>query len=870
MLKTAVLAGALVLGLAAPAAAQTIVVEGEAPLRSNIPAAPGTALTLATAQAAPPGGWYATYAVEAPAGGPYRLDAVVLAPATADVAPDGGSYFSVAVNGGPFEEIAKSEPVWGELPRVPGGLSRATLKDVELHRGLNEITFRVDALRVATAPIGYRFALDRLRLTPTALALADASVGELGVTDEARPMLRVALNAQAPAPRVVRYAVNDYFGRAVASGEATIAAGAREVTATLPELAAGAYQATATLDAAAPVTTTFARLPTRRPVTGSANRFGVTVSSPWLVPPAHRAAFASALHRMGAGYVRDEIDWRTIEPRRGAYDTRGVDGFARAYRAAGVKTLGALWSLQGNLSAPRWATTRASAPMPDDLRDGYRLGRHLGGDALEVWNEPDVDVLASKLTAKADRHAAYVKAATLGVTDRPRRPLVALSGFAYPGEFQELALQNGVASYADVWAFHGYGERYVPSGLSPLSRAPIAEHGLRRLYGADTQMWMTESGLFLGKAAANLTPAQQADQARFLVQSTVADLASATDKHFWFSGPPYGSCAAYGCFGLFDNDYRPRASYSAYAAMTSLLGEANLVRRLPRGAVFKDGRRAITVLWAPRPTPVDVPARGAAHLYDVMGAERATLTPRRGRVRVTASLDPVYVVSDGRALRARRVASDARRLRRRSAPQHIVLDQRFPARTEPKAPPFGYRLGARTRISVAVYNFDTHAHTVRVVPRAFGGWTATPTGATRIRVRASGRALVPFTIRAGRGVRTRVDYPLVFEARLGRRAVPPSVARILRVGPESAPLPLAPSITAVSASPGVLRATVRDGLSGIREVRVEVDRRRIRARYDQATGALTALLPPGRHEIWIRATNRARAPAARTIVVGGG
>ena len=775
----------------------------------------------------------------------------------------------------------------GDAERL-GASVRATLDDVELERGVNQITFRVSELRVGARPIGYHFAPDRFTLTPTALALKDASAGELGVTGDEQPVLRFTLNAHAAATQTVRYTVSDYFANQAAAGAATFAAGASTATAQLPALPPGHYRVRVSL-ASSPQTifaSPFARLPDRRPVRGSVNRFGVTVSSPWLVPPARRAAVASAFKRMGAGYVRDEIDWRAIEPRRGAYDTRGVDAAVRGYRSAGLKTLGALWALPGNLSAPGWATTKASAPMPDDLRDGYRLARHLAGrgqgvgrDALAVWNEPDVDVLSLRATSKADRHAAYVKAATLGITDRPRRPLAALSGIAFPSEFHDVLLQNGVARYADVWAFHGYGEKYVPSGLSPIPKHSVIEHRLRRLYGAETRMWMTEAGLFRPKTAQDLTRAQQADQARHLVQSTVHDLATGTDKHFWFSGPPYGSCASeWGCFGLFGNDFRPWASYSAHATMASLLGQANFAhwpRGLPhnvRGAVFKDRRRAITVVWADRPTPVDVPVRGdTAHTYDIMGVRRTTRATRDGGVRVIASLDPLYLVSDGRRLRARPPANDERRTRTRrfSAAEHIVLDQRFPTDDDPQAPRSGYRLGARTRMTLAVYNFDERPHAVRVAAHAFGGWSASPVGPTRVRVAPKGRVLIPFTIRAGQRVGTEIDYPLVFDATLGARPVPPSVARILRTGKQSKPLRLTPSITRVSATARALRATIRDQLSGVnpRRIRVEVNGRRVPARFDPATGRLTAALdlPPGRHEVWIRAHNRAHAPAQRTV-----
>jgi hypothetical protein len=398
-------------------------------------------------------------------------------------------------------------------------------------------------------------------------------------------------------------------------------------------------------------------------------------------------------------------------------------------------------------------------------------------------------------------------------------------------------------------------------------------------------MWMTEAGIFLRRTAEDPTPAQQADQARYLVQSTVEDLATGTDKHFWFSGRPYGSCPSeYGCFGLFGNDFRPWASYSAHAAMASLLGQANFAQRpqgLPanvRGGTFTDRQRAITVVWADRPTPVDVPVQGSSvDVHDIMGSRRATLAPRDGRVRVTASLDPLYLVTDGgRRLDARPSANDERRTRTRrlSPAEHIVLDQRFPAGTDPLAPPYGYRLGARTRMTLAVYNFDERTHTVRVTPRAFGGWNASPAGPTRVRVTPKGRVLIPFTIRPGSGVRTGVDYPLVFEARLGARRVPPSVARILRTGKQSKPLRLRPSISGVSTNTRVLRATIRDELSGVdpQRIRVEVDGRRVAARYNPATLRPTSALDlrPGPHEVWIRPYNRAHAPAQRTVEATGG
>ncbi|HSX97619.1 MAG TPA: hypothetical protein VLG91_09530, partial [Streptomyces sp.] len=65
---------------------------------------------------------------------------------------------------------------------------------------------------------------------------------------------------------------------------------------------------------------------------------------------------------------------------------------------------------------------------------------------------------------------------------------------------------------------------------------------------------------------------------------------------------------------------------------------------------------------------------------------------------------------------------------------------------------------------------------------------------------------------------------------------------------------------------------ITDALSGVDPARVtvEVDGGRVPARYDTRTGLLTAALDqlglrPGRHEVWIRAYNRAHAPAQATV-----
>jgi hypothetical protein len=887
-----------------------IVVQGETPAQSNIPiaadprASGGKYLALDTVKAPPDSGWYATYRVAVPTAGVYHLDAVVTSPAMADRDPKGGSWFDLSVNGAPYDEVAKSEPAWADPRQTPtawGSLVHARIRDVELRKGSNTISFRVVEPRVSTSPIGYRFLLDVFTLTPASIALASAYLGDpasnLGIYRNEQEQLHFRLNGHAPAPQTVAYRILDYFSRAVAAGTARIRAGADGAAIRLPHLPPGNYRAIAALRSApaAQVTGYFARLPARLPVMGPANRFGVTTSAPWLLPPSRIAPFARALRGAGVGYVRDEMDWNVIEPARGQFLTSSIGRFAHAFGDVGIRTLGALWTLTGNLKAPGWAATPASGALPADLRDAYALMSHLAGqasalglDALEVWNEPDVDVSAGSLSrTPADQHAAYVKAAALAITDAASRPLASLSGLATTGPFQDVMLQNGVARYADLWAFHAYG---TPAQFPP-DAAANAE--LRRLYEYRGQLWMTESGIFLNATpSGGLDYAQQRAEARYLVQSTVLDLATGVDKLFWFSGPPY--CAAgFACFGLFDSNFRPWPAYSAQAAMTSLLGRADFAHELHglpagvRGDVFKDGGRAVTVVWAPKPTRAAIPVPGDdTRSYDIMGASQPTPATTRGTVPVIAGPDPVYLVSDGGAgLTAKPTARDSHQTVPRLPPaDHIVLNQRYGAAAAPMPPPSGYPSGYRlhqtTAMSLDVYNFNAAPETVTVVPHAWGGWTATPAQHT-VRVPPGGRVSAPFTLTAAATVHPKADYPLVFTASIGgRSAVPPSVSRILlNSGRPGVRVPLFPSITRVSPVDGsvltsghiVLRAHIADLLSGIDPARVvvEVDGRRLPRLFDPETGQLTASLhlARGAHILWIRAYSNADAPAQASVHV---
>lgn len=757
--------------------AVTVTVQGESAVRTNIPvvrdrrASQGRYLRLRTTRKPPARtGWYATYAVRAPRAGVYALTAVATAPVETPHTEAVASCLHLSVNDGPFTEIAYSQPHWYESRPVWGDLSELELGPVELRGGADTLTFRVTEPVVSDDTTAYVLALDRftLRHQHTGPALRELSVPRHREGELAR--LRLTLDGHAPRDRRVRYVVSDHHGHRVAAGHATVAAGDVSARVTLPALAPGHYRVTAD-----GVTRGFACLPARPAVTGPAGRFGVNVWASSLVPPSRLADFASALRDMGAGWVRDGQSWPAAEPAPGLYDTGHHDRRTRTLRTHGLAVLDVL------SAAPEWSMTDASLPLPADLRHAYRYARRLAAaapEALQLSNEPDVDTTRST----GDAHAAFVKAAALGIRDAREPCLVVLPGIAQTGPFQDLMLANDVVRYADAWAFHGYPDPTVP-GEPRFPGAADEQHELAHRHQADLPLWMTECGAFQkARPGTDLTPEQEIEQARYVVRSMVEGLAAGNDRQFWFAGPPLHDDGVY--FGLLDRDFGPLPAYSAFAALTSLLGAAHFTGPAPllpdgvQGFVFDSGRgERVTVVWAER--PVRWERRPAGPVHDIMGRRLPAGRP------VTVSRDPLYITSPAPTAASRQTLPRSRAPL--SPAEHIVLAQRFPARNAAPGkedgdapPPHGYRLRRRTRMTVDVYNFGDRAREVTLSARPVGGgWTVRAEQATHIRVPAGGRVGVDFTLAAGRSVQRRVDRRLTFRAMLDDRTdIPASVALI--------------------------------------------------------------------------------------------
>ena len=108
---------------------------------------------------------------------------------------------------------------------------------------------------------------------------------------------------------------------------------------------------------------------------------------------AKRAAVLDRIAESGAGWVRLDVSWAMIQPRRGSYDAWGVrqvDKVLKQAKRRGLRVLVTFWL------TPAWANGgKGERVAPDDVSDyakalawaARRWDNRVG--AWEVWNEPN-------------------------------------------------------------------------------------------------------------------------------------------------------------------------------------------------------------------------------------------------------------------------------------------------------------------------------------------------------------------------------------------------------------------------------------------------------------------------------------------------
>lgn len=452
-------------------------------------------------------------------------------------------------------------------------------------------------------------------------------------------------------------------------------------------------------------------------------------------------ALARLAAMAGAGWVRDRIRWRDVEPEPGnSIDETVYDVTAQVQAKAGLQVL------QVFHSVPVWARESVAGEehYRSDLRELNRfcaaMAERFRGkvQAWEPWNEGNARNFGG-LTI--DELCSLQKAAWLGFKESDPDLTVCwapIGGVNTPAQ-AEAILRNETWSYFDVYSIHSYDW--------PHAYAELWEPARRAACGRP--IWVTECDRGMNADAASSVGDFSHEDARrkaaFMAQSYACSLFAGSSRHFHFILGPYTEGQGAIQFGLLRHDYTPRMSYVALAAVGRLLAGARCLGRWKTNDenmhvyAFRgvpDGeRRDVLVAWTEK--QADWPERGAQSapwplpdlpvevVYDYLGRALDAAPPD------TIASSPVFVVLPEGATDALQRTTVEPSEYREGSPSPVVLQFHTPGlepvirqRAWTQEPERVFASGATAPCELVVYNFSESAITGSVVVEELpAGWT---------------------------------------------------------------------------------------------------------------------------------------------------
>lgn len=351
----------------------------------------------------------------------------------------------------------------------------------------------------------------------------------------------------------------------------------------------------ASMVAAAIVGLVLAALPSSP--TPYAERVGVS-SHVVRLPAAEGYRYLERARRGGIRWVREDFDWRALEPRPGRYDWRRTDALMRSTARLRIKVLAVV------LHSPRWASGQEDYDYPPRDPATYarfvkavanrygakgafwRAQRGLRPEplaAIEIWNEP-WSYVAWRPEPDVVRYAALAKRASAAIKSVHPELDVLVSGDLHlqyadgrdygvasgrddrweVGFLTQLLRQDFGAANVDGYSVHPYAGSHDPyedalptyadprDGQQWLYRQVTLIRDMLKAAGKPKPLWSTEVGWSTGVppgqgTAQETTEAKQAEYLRGALRRAVVEWRSFVARSFvyvwekprgnsWFEG----------------------------------------------------------------------------------------------------------------------------------------------------------------------------------------------------------------------------------------------------------------------------------------------------------------------------------------------
>lgn len=223
----------------------------------------------------------------------------------------------------------------------------------------------------------------------------------------------------------------------------------------------------------------------------------------------------AAARRLGATWVRVEVNWRNIESTPGVYNWADVDKVVNAARRNQLQVLGLV------TFAPQWAADPGGLLMPGSRPSntaafggfaGVAAARYAASiNAWEVWNEPNLPLFFSP-APDARIYGQALRAAYPAIHRANPSAKVLSAGLAIandtpttisPRTFVRSLYAQGLKGYFDAVALHPYTFPHTPTNDPNGNWADLSEVRAVMVANGDSgkKIWITEFGAPTGSAA---------------------------------------------------------------------------------------------------------------------------------------------------------------------------------------------------------------------------------------------------------------------------------------------------------------------------------------------------------------------------------
>lgn len=437
------------------------------------------------------------------------------------------------------------------------------------------------------------------------------------------------------------YSVVDFWGETVRRG--TVPANAKSVS--FAGLEPGSY----TLRLSSGGETRFAVVGPIPPIPRKRSRFGMNTHFGQLVWPEELRQMVRAA---GISELRESVAWSMCErEKKGVFDLRHpvpavVKRLAGEFRVLDVAAYGS--RLYDKFSSPH--TPEGVAAWKRYL--AWTIENYPEFTGIEIWNEFNAAFhLRGVVDPTPENYLALSKASFEAIKAKnPAVRVVGCSTSLLPWGWLETYFKLGGLDYLDIVSVHPYrwGEWATPpetlcADMVKLRKLIDRYAGTRKI-----PIWADEFGYPVGAAQG----VSLEMQAAYIPRSFGNFTRSGVERAYWYTfvrvDVPHQSFPWQ--LGLLTKSkhFRPDPSYSAFAAMTRALDEADLVGEVSGiepalGLKFRRDDRDIYQLWGTgKPVVLEAEATGPVEVVDLVG-KKTVLTPVDGKIDFLLNTTTVYL-----------------------------------------------------------------------------------------------------------------------------------------------------------------------------------------------------------------------------------